>query len=118
MNNELQFRHEQMKISQMTDDISQRRQREKLLRGIIGSVFASRDGQRGFTPEQRRLLWSSSADKKCKECGIKLSWGNFSVDHVDPHSRGGRSALENAALVCHPCNSSKGNRAKARRVSQ
>ena len=108
------YRDYLMTVSQMTDDISQRRQREKLLRGIIGSVFASRDGQRGFTPEQRRLLWSSSADKKCKECGVKLSWGNFSVDHVDPHSRGGRSALENAALVCQPCNSSKGNRRTAR----
>jgi hypothetical protein len=108
------YRDYLMTVSQMTDDISQRRQREKLLRGIIGSVFASRDGQRGFTPEQRRLLWSSSADKKCKECGVKLSWGNFSVDHVDPHSRGGKSALENAALVCQPCNSSKGNRRTAR----
>lgn len=112
------YRDYLMTVSQMTDDISQRRRREKLLREIIGSVFASRDGQRGFTPEQRRLLWSSSADKKCKECGIKLSWGNFSVDHVDPHSRGGRSALDNAALVCQPCNSAKGNRVKTRLKSQ
>lgn len=108
------YRDYLMTVSQMTDDISQRRHREKLLRGIIGSVFASRDGQRGFTPEQRRLLWSSSADKKCKECGARLSWGNFSIDHVDPHSRGGRSTLDNAALVCQPCNSAKGNRRTAR----
>ena len=109
------YRDYLMTVSQMTDDISQRRQREKILRGIIGSVFAVRDGQRGFTSEQRRLLWSSSADKKCKECAVKLSWGNFSVDHVDPHSRGGRSTLDNAALVCQSCNSSKGNRRSARR---
>lgn len=109
------YRDYLMTVSQMTDDISQRRLREKLLRGIIGSVFASRDAQRGFTPEQRRLLWSSSADKKCKECAVKLSWGNFSVDHVDPHSRGGKSELNNAALVCKSCNSAKGNRVKARR---
>jgi len=106
------YRDYLMTVSQMTDDISQRRRREQLLRGIIGSVFASRDGQRGFTPEQRRLLWSSSADKKCKVCGVKLSWENFSMDHVDPHSRGGRSALDNAALVCQSCNSAKGNRVK------
>lgn len=112
------YRDYLMTVSQMTDDISQRRQREKILRGIIGSIFASRDGQRGFTAEQRRLLWSSSADKKCKECGVKLSWGNFSVDHVDPHSRGGRSVLDNAALVCQPCNSSKGNRVKTRRATK
>ncbi len=112
------YRDYLMTVSQMTDDISQRRQREKLLRGIIGSVFASRDAQRGFTPEQRRLLWSSSADKKCKECGVKLSWGNFSVDHVDPHSRGGKSELNNAALVCQSCNSAKGNRVKSKRATR
>ena len=110
------YRDYLMTVSQMTDDISQRRQREKLLRGILGTVFASRDSQRGFSPEQRRLLWSTSADKKCKECGTKLSWGNFSMDHVDPHSRGGRSELENAALVCVSCNSSKGNRRAAQRA--
>jgi hypothetical protein len=102
-------------VSQMTDDISQRRQREKILRGVIGSIFSSRDGQRIFSQEQRRLLWSTSSDKKCKECSTKLSWGNFSMDHVDPHSRGGRSALDNAALVCKSCNSSKGNRVKSSR---
>ena len=111
------YRDYLMTVSQMTDDISQRRQREKILRGIIGSVFASRDAQRGFTPEQRRLLWSSSTDKKCKECGVKLSWGNFSIDHVDPHSRGGKAELNNAALVCRPCNSAKGNRIKPKRAT-
>ena len=108
------YRDYLMTVSQMTDDVSQRRQREKILRAVIGSVFASRDAQRTFTPEQRRLLWTSSADKSCAECDVKLSWGNFSVDHVDPHSRGGRSELENAALVCQSCNSSKGNRRSAR----
>ena len=103
-----------MTVSQMTDDVSQRRQREKILRAVVGSVFSSRDSQRGFTPEQRRLLWNSSVTKSCSECGVKLTWDNFSVDHVDPHSRGGRSELENAALVCQSCNSSKGNRRSAR----
>lgn len=104
------YRDYLMTVSQMTDDISQRRHREKILRGLIGSVFAARDAQRGFTAEQRRVLWSSTAEKHCKACGVKLSWQNFTIDHVDPHSRGGRSTLENAALVCRPCNSAKGNR--------
>ena len=111
------YRDYLMTVSQMTDDISQRRQREKILRGIIGSVFAFRDAQRGFTPEQRRLLWNSSDVKGCTQCGVKLAWENFSIDHVDPHSRGGRSTLDNSALVCKSCNSSKGNR-NTRRVSK
>ncbi|MBV8451831.1 MAG: HNH endonuclease, partial [Deltaproteobacteria bacterium] len=30
-------------------------------------------------------------------------------DHIDPYSRGGRTELENAALLCRSCNSSLGN---------
>lgn len=104
------YRDYLMTVSQMTDDISQRRQTEKILRDLIGTLFAARDAQRGFTAEQRRVLWNSTAEKRCKLCRETLSWRNFSVDHVDPHSRGGRSALDNAALVCVPCNSAKGNR--------
>lgn len=112
------YRDYLMTVSQMTDDISQRRQRENILRGLIGSVFAARDAQRGFTVEQRRVLWNSTADRHCKGTvcgGVKLSWQNFTVDHVDPHSRGGRSTLDNAALVCRACNSAKGNRATLKR---
>lgn len=104
------YRDYLMTVSQMTDDISQRRQREKILRNLLGSVFSLRDAQRGFTSEQRRVLWNSTTEKHCKACGVKLSWENFTIDHVDPHSRGGRSTLENAAVVCRPCNSAKGNR--------
>lgn len=104
------YRDYLMTVSQMTDDVSQRRQRERILRGLLGSVFSARDAQRGFTPEQRRVLWNSTADKHCKQCKVKLSWENFTIDHLDPHSRGGRSSLENAAIICRPCNSAKGNR--------
>jgi hypothetical protein len=109
------YRDYLMTVSQMTDDISQRRQREKILRGLIGSLFAARDAQRGFSAEQRRVLWNSTADKKCGDCGVKLTWENFTIDHVDPHSRGGRSTLENAALVCRSCNAAAGNRRQARK---
>jgi hypothetical protein len=42
-----------MTVSQMTDDVSQRRKCEQILRGILGSLFARKDSQRGFTSEQR-----------------------------------------------------------------
>lgn len=109
------YRDYLMTVSQMTDDISQRRQREKILRAVIAPLFAERDAQRGFTSEQRRILWNSTEEQRCKACRVKLSWDNFTVDHVDPHSRGGRSRLDNAALVCRSCNSAKGNRAVAER---
>lgn len=107
------YRDYLLTVSQMTDDVSQRRRREQILRGVIGSIFARKDEQRGFSTEQRRILWNTSAEKKCQSCGIKLGWTNFTIDHVDPHSKGGRSDLENAALMCGKCNSAKGNRRSA-----
>jgi 5-methylcytosine-specific restriction endonuclease McrA len=39
------------------------------------------------------------------------------VDHVKAHSRGGRTDSKNAAVLCKPCNASKGNRGvRQRRV--
>lgn len=107
------YRDYLLTVSQMTDDESQRRRRDQILEGVIGSVFAKKDEQRGFTHEQRRILWNTSEHKKCR-CGDTLGWHNFTIDHVDPHSKGGRSSLDNAALMCRTCNSSKGNRRNGR----
>jgi hypothetical protein len=104
------YRDYLLTVSQMTDDVNQRRRREAILRGILGSLFAKKDSQRGFTSEQRRILWNTAASRKCQECGRVLNWDDFTIDHVDPHSKGGRSRLENSALMCRGCNSSKGNR--------
>ena len=97
-------------VLQATDEYNQRKARENILRGILGSLFAKKDSQRGFSSEQRRLLWNTGSGRRCEGCNKPLSWDDFTLDHIDPHSRGGRSRLENAALMCQNCNSSKGNR--------
>ena len=106
------YREYLLTVSQMTDDVTQRRKREQILRGILETVFASKDGQRGFTPEQRRILWNTSVNRTCSHpgCKRKLSWEDFTIDHINPHSKGGKSKLENAALMCRAHNSAKGNR--------
>ena len=104
------YRDYLLTVSQMSDDVNQRRKRESMLRGIVGTLFARKDSQRGFTLEQRRILWNTVAQRKCAKCSRILSWGDFTIDHIDPHSKGGRSRLENAAIMCRPCNSSKGHR--------
>ncbi|MGO4550480.1 DUF262 domain-containing protein [Lysobacter sp. 2RAF19] len=103
-----------LSVSQMTDDRKQRILRERIMEQAIGSVFAKKDDKRGFSGEQRRILWNTSAEKCCAACGQALSWSNFTIDHVKPHSKGGRSTLRNADLMCRPCNSRKGNRRKLR----
>ncbi len=104
------YRDYLLTVSQMTDDVAQRRKREQILRGILSSLFSRKDSQRGFSPEQRRIIWNTSANRTCATCNCKLSWNDFTIDHINPHSKGGRSQLENAALMCRQHNSSKGNR--------
>ena len=106
------YRNYLLTVTQMTDDVGQRRKREEILNGILGSLFAKKDTQRGFSAEQRRIIWNSSPNRVCKVCGCKLTWDDFTVDHISPHSKGGKSQLDNAALMCRKHNSAKGNRRK------
>lgn len=106
------YRDYLLTVSQMTDDISQRRKREQILSGILLSLFARKDAQRGFTTEQRRIIWNTAESRVCSHpaCNTKLTWDDFTIDHINPHSKGGRSQLENAALMCREHNAKKGNR--------
>jgi hypothetical protein len=93
-----------------TDEVTQRRKRLKILDGLLRNLFESKDKQRIFSPEQRRVIWNSTAEKKCSTCGVKLTWENFTIDHINPHSRGGKTTFTNSALLCRTHNSSKGNK--------
>jgi len=99
-------------VLQATDEVNQRRKREQILGNILRSLFARKDTQRGFSAEQRRIMWNSSASRVCAHagCGTKLTWNDFTIDHINPYSKGGRSQLDNAALMCRAHNASKGNR--------
>lgn len=46
----------------------------------------------------------------CQYCGSQPGKANLTLDHVVPRSRGGRTAWENVAIACGPCNRRKGNR--------
>jgi 5-methylcytosine-specific restriction endonuclease McrA len=104
------YRQYLLTVREGTDRAEQRRAREQILRRLLETLFARKNTQRLFTAEQRRVVWNSSSARKCERCRCALSWQDFTVDHIDPHSKGGRSRLENAALMCRSCNSSKGNR--------
>ncbi|MFO7535275.1 MAG: DUF262 domain-containing protein [Kiritimatiellia bacterium] len=93
-----------------TDSRATRQRRSEILRKVLGGLFEKKDAQRGFSIEQRRLLWHSDDRKRCPTCHEALSWSNFTIDHIKPHALGGKSALSNAALMCRSCNSRKGKR--------
>ena len=97
-------------VIQSTDEISQRRRREDILRGLLESIFRRKDKDRLFSSEQRRILWNTSKDRICKKCGKEVTWSDFTIDHIKPFSNGGATKLANSAIMHQSCNSSKGNR--------
>ncbi|MBV6402423.1 MAG: hypothetical protein CNIPEHKO_02735 [Anaerolineales bacterium] len=98
-----------------SDSAATRNRRADILRQILGGLFEKKDEKRGFTLEQRRLLWNSDESKKCPNCKKTLSWENFTIDHIKPYSLGGRSSLSNAKLMCRSCNSKLGTKRKRRK---
>jgi 5-methylcytosine-specific restriction endonuclease McrA len=99
-----------------TDAVSKRQRRADILRNVLQSLFARKDAQRGFSSEQRRIIWNTSARRVCQHpgCGLVLTWEDFTIDHIQPYSKGGRTRLDNAALMCRKHNAAKGNRSRRR----
>lgn len=43
----------------------------------------------------------------CQSCGIKVEWKQYEADHVQPHSKGGPTTIENGQVLCASCNAAK-----------
>lgn len=111
------YREYLLTVTATTDEISQRRKRMTIINSLIRNIFEIKDKQRGFTKEQRRIIWSSTEERTCQKCGVALTWNDFTIDHIDPHSKGGRSEIQNASLMCRQHNSSKGNKTNRRKAA-
>lgn len=100
--------------------------RDRILRQIFfqylkdhNHQLIAKDENRAFSELQRIQIYRR--DKGfCQQClreekpesEAKVSWSEYQADHVFPHSKGGRTTLENAELLC-----SYHNRLKSDRVS-
>ena len=65
---------------------------------------APKDPTRLFSEEMRELIYLQQR-KTCAVCGSAVIWNDSEIHHVEEHQYGGRTVLENAALVhkqCHP----------------
>ena len=93
-----------------TDSSANRERRRELLRSLLASLFQKKHDKRGFTPEQRRILWNKDERRGCSRCGKTLSWDKLTVDHVLAYTKGGKTTLGNAQLMCRSCNRKKGVR--------
>jgi 5-methylcytosine-specific restriction endonuclease McrA len=93
-----------------TDSAANRERRREILRGLLASLYERKDERRTFSSEQRRIIWNSDEKRSCRRCRRKLTWDDFTVDHIVAYTRGGRTRLDNAQLMCRSGNSRKGAR--------
>lgn len=92
------------------DAAKNRRDRESIIRELLDGVFVEKDTRRLFNSLQRRIIWNQTRDHRCCICRHKLKWPYFEIDHVKPHSKGGRTTISNGKLICGKCNRDKSNR--------
>ena len=98
-----------------TDSSANRERRREILKGLLFSLYERKDEKRAFSAEQRRIIWNSDDKRTCAKCRRPLTWGDFTVDHIIAHTRGGKTDLKNAQPMHRRCNSSKGARNTGKR---
>lgn len=57
---------------------------------------------------RRNLLLRDNAE--CQYCGKQVTTENYTMEHVLPVSRGGKTEWSNVVVACAPCNKEKDNR--------
>ncbi len=106
------FRQYLQAVREGSDSEANRRKRHEVLSGLLEPVFERKDSSRLFSPEQRRILWNNAAERVCTECKTPLTWANFQADHIRPFGSGGKTILDNAAILCAGHNAAKGKKPK------
>ena len=84
---------------------------ENIIQAIVNGI--SVDDKRLFTiDDKRELLAKTPCQDNKYQCSICKKWfypEELQIDHIDPWSKGGRTVLSNAQLLCAPCNRKKSN---------
>jgi len=86
---------------------------EDIIVAIVNNI--SVDPKRLFSSDDKQtLLYKQTCYEGKYHCGGNCNKLFFkeelTVDHIDPWSKGGRTVLSNAQLLCRVCNSKKGNK--------
>jgi hypothetical protein len=96
-------------VREGTDRGDQREKRQQILAQVFKGCFEAKDPMRVFSLVQRRIIWLRS-DKRCADCGAGMRTGGYHVDHIQPYAHGGKTALDNAQILCPKCNRRKSDR--------
>jgi len=86
---------------------------EDIIQAIVNDI--SVDEKRLFSSDDKKeYLKKQKLNKEnkylCTICKKYFYKEELTMDHKDPWSKGGRTVLSNAQLLCVPCNIKKGNR--------
>lgn len=86
---------------------------EAMILGIVDNLRV--DPKRLFTADDKKELLSKLTPNdqglyECNKCHQHFAADELTVDHKKPWSKGGRTVLSNAQLLCRACNIGKGNR--------
>jgi len=98
-------------------EISNAPSKESFYKELLGCYnVTGLDSKRFFTKDDKKILYEKLASamtkgkRLCPECQKEFSFDEFDIDHILPWSKGGRTELKNAALLCKRCNERKGNK--------
>ena len=61
-----------------------------------------KDPKRAFTREEKELVYFQQ-EKKCAKCGSEMDWEDAEAHHVEAHTNGGPTVIENCQVLCTEC---------------
>jgi hypothetical protein len=78
---------------------------------LHGDKLVQLDSRREFTTKQKRQKYEEQ-NGQCYYCNNEIDFSEAIGEHSTPHSKGGKTDLENCIITCAKCNTDKGTLAK------
>ncbi len=97
-------------VEKQTTHKSTRQRRYEIVRQLLIPFLVAKDSRREFNDEERRIVWEMSTSKKCAICGKPVEWNDYHLDHIVPHSKGGKTELKNSQITHKSCNIKKSDK--------
>lgn len=83
---------------------------------LLHQVWSTTKDPRRRVPRKMRIHAFIRDGGKCRYCSTSVPlratrpWMSAQADHIIPHSRGGKTVIENIWTACGPCNRRKSNK--------
>lgn len=81
-------------------------------RGFYGETYIGHiknPVKRKNLPQSTRITVYNKTEGRCAICGDFVPYDDFTIDHIEPLSKGGDNEPENLQCTCRFCNFLKGN---------